>query len=225
MRILVVEDEHRIAEAIKKGLEQENYAVDLAYDGKNGYDLATGEEYDLIVLDLMLPGMDGMTICRILREKAIETPILILTARGQTNDKIEGLDTGADDYMTKPFSFEEFLARVRALIRRPRNMTQNEIKVGDLVMNTVSFEVYRGNKQIQLSSKEFSILEYLMRNIGRILTKEQIIGHVWNYDADILPNTVEVNIRNLRNKIDKPFRGKEIIKTVRGFGYKIESNV
>jgi len=223
MRILVVEDEHRIANSIKKGLEQENYAVDVSYDGNDGYDLASTEEYDVIILDLMLPGMNGITICRELRKNKIQTPILILTAKGQIQDKVKGLDNGADDYLTKPFSFEELLARIRALTRRPNTVLGETLTVADLSFNPKSFEVKRSGKLIKLSNKEFSLLEYLMRNKGRILTKDQIIGHVWNYDADILPNTVEVYIRNLRNKIDLPFKNKEpLIITVRGFGYKIE---
>lgn len=222
MRILVVEDEHRIANAIKKGLEQERYAVDIAYNGTDGFDLAVTEEYDLMILDLMLPGMDGLSICRELRKKNIHTPILVLTAKGQIQDKVEGLDSGGDDYLTKPFSFEELLARIRALSRRPKVTIGQTLIVGNLKLNPKSFTVERSSKAIKLSNKEFSLLEYLMRNCGEILTKEQIISHVWDYDANILPNTVEVYIRNLRNKIDNPFKNREpLIHTVRGFGYKI----
>jgi len=222
MRILIIEDEHLIANSIKKGLEQERFAVDVAYNGDDGYDLAATEDYDLIILDLMLPGMDGMTICRQLRKDNIHTPILMLTAKSQIKDKVEGLEAGADDYMAKPFSFEELLARIRAIIRRPKNALGETIKVVDLEINTKSFEVKRRKKNIQLSSKEFSLLEYLVRNSGKILTKDQIISHVWDYNADILPNTVEVYIKNLRNKIDVPFNNsKPLIHTVRGFGYKL----
>jgi len=222
MRILIVEDEHRIANSIKKGLEQENYAVDVCYSGDDGYDLAATEEYDAIILDLMLPGMDGITICKELRKNKIHTPILILTAKGQIQDKVAGLDSGADDYMVKPFSFEELLARIRALIRRPKTTVNELLKVSNLTLNPKLFEVRRAGKIVVLSNKEFSLLEYLMRNAKKILTKDQIISHVWDYDADILPNTVEVYIRNLRNKIDLPFKNKKpLIKTVRGFGYKI----
>jgi len=223
MRILIIEDEHRIANSIKKGLEQENYAVDIAYDGNDGFDLAATEEYDVIILDLMLPGMDGTDICQNLRKNKVHTPILILTAKGQIQDKIKGLDNGADDYLTKPFSFEELLARIRALTRRPKTTLGEVLTVSDLIFNPKTFEVKRFGKLIKLSNKEFSLLEYLMRNKARILTKDQIIGHVWDYDADILPNTVEVYIRNLRNKIDLPFKKKKpLIITIRGFGYKIE---
>jgi DNA-binding response OmpR family regulator len=222
MRLLVVEDEHLIANSIKKGLEQEKYAVDVAYTGNDGFDLASSEDYDLIILDLLLPGMDGIKICRELRAKQIHTPILMLTAKGQIQDKIEGLDSGADDYLTKPFSFEELLARIRALARRPKETLNLLLLVGDLQLDTKSFEVKRRDQVIKLSSKEFSLLEYLMRHANQILTKEQIINHVWDYEADVLPNTVEVNMRNLRNKIDLPFNKlKPLIQTVRGFGYKI----
>jgi two-component system, OmpR family, response regulator len=222
MRILVIEDEHRIAASLKKGLEQEHYTVDVTYDGVEGYDLASSEEYDLIILDLMLPEKPGMEICRDLRINKNNTPILILTARDQTQDKVLGLDTGADDYLTKPFSFEELLARVRALTRRPKVTIEDVLKVEDLTLDTKKYTIKRGSVDIQLSGKEFSLLEYIMRHPKQILTKEQIIGHVWNYDADILPNTVEVYIKNLRSKIDVPFRDRNpLIQTVRGFGYKI----
>jgi two-component system, OmpR family, response regulator len=222
MRILVVEDEHRIAQSIKKGLEQEKYAVDIAFTGTDGYDLASSEDYDVIILDLMLPEMDGLTICKNLRKHTIQTPVLILTAKGQIDDKVSGLDAGADDYLTKPFSFEELLARIRALSRRPNNTTGTVLSVNDLSLDPKSFKVKRANTPIQLSNKEFSLLEYLMRHAGTICTKEHIISHVWNYEADILPNTVEVYIRNLRNKIDLPFEKQgSLIHTVRGFGYKI----
>lgn len=221
MRILVIEDEHKIANSIKKGLQQESYAVDVAYDGEDGYDLAFAEEYDVIILDLMLPKLSGMEICRQLRSEENHTPILILTAKGQTQDKVEGLNCGADDYLTKPFAFEELLARIRALCRRPKKSLETVLKVDDLELNTNTFEAKREGKTISLSSKEFSLLEYLMRHPKQIVTKDQIINHVWDYDADILPNTVEVYIRNLRQKIDVPFKKPNLIKTARGFGYKI----
>ncbi len=222
MKILVVEDGHKIAGAIKKGLEQESYAVDVAFRGNDGFDLATTENYDLIVLDILLPEMNGLEICEKLRAQNIHTPILMLTAKGQVNDRVAGLDVGADDYLTKPFAFEEFLARVRALIRRPKDAAGIILQVDNLTLNTVSYEVKRTGKLIQLSNKEFALLDYLMRHPNKILTKEQIISHVWDYDADILPNTVEVYIGYLRNKIDRPFpKYKPLIKTIRGFGYKI----
>ena len=225
MRILVVEDEHKIANSIKKGLEQDSYAVDLAFTGTDGYDLASTEDYDLIILDLLLPGMDGIKLCKKLREQKIHIPILILTAKGQIDDKVEGLDAGADDYLTKPFAFEELLARVRALTRRPTNSTGIILKAENLTLNTISFEVKRSDQKIQLSNKEFALLEYLLRHPNQTLTKNQIISHVWDYDADILPNTVEVYIGYLRNKIDKPFaKNPTLIHTVRGFGYKMGIN-
>lgn len=222
MKILVVEDEHKIANSIKKGLEQELYAVDAVYTGDEGYDLAYSEDYDSIVLDRLLPGLDGITICKKLREQQIHTPILLLTAKGQVNDKVEGLNAGADDYLVKPFAFEELLARVRALTRRPKSSLGSILTVCNLTLNTLTYEVKRGNKSIRLSSKEYAFLEYLMRHPNQILNKTQIISHVWNYESDILPNTVEVYIGYLRNKIDRPFiNSSPLIHTVRGFGYKI----
>lgn len=224
MRILVVEDEHKIAGAIKKGLEQEKYAVDVEYDADTGYGAALNEPYDLMIIDRMLPGsMEGMEIAKRLREKSIHTPILLLTAKDQVRDRVAGLNAGADDYLIKPFSFEELLARVRALLRRPAETKSNILKVGDLSLDTTNYELKRGGKPIILSSKEFALLEYLMRNAGQVLSKDNIIAHVWNFDADILPNTVEVYIGYLRSKIDKPFKAKPLLHTLRGFGYKIEA--
>jgi DNA-binding response OmpR family regulator len=224
MRVLVVEDEHKIANSIKKGLEQESYAVDVAFDGEQGFDLAASEDYDAIILDLMLPKMDGMELCQKLRkEENIHTPILMLTAKGQLDDKINGLNAGADDYLVKPFAFAELLARIKALTRRPKQTLNPLLTTGDLSFNTLNFEVNRAGKNIKLSKKEFALLEYLLRHKGKILTKEQIINHVWNYDADVLPNTVEVYIGYLRNKIDRSFKNKPpLVHTIRGFGYKIE---
>lgn len=222
MRLLVIEDEHRIANSIKKGLEQERYAVDVAYTGTEGYDLASTEDYDAIILDLMLPGMDGIELCRTLRKDNNHTPVLMLTAKSQIEDKVTGLDVGADDYLTKPFAFEELLARIRALTRRPQKSIDPVLTVDTLILNTKNFTVRRSTHQISLSGKEFALLEYLMRNAGTIVTKDQIISHVWDYDADILPNTVEVYIKNVRNKVDKPFPTmKPLITTIRGFGYRI----
>ena len=222
MRILVVEDEHKIANSIKKGLEQESYAVDLAFTGDEGFDLASTEEYDLIVLDIMLPGIDGVTICRKLRAAGKHTPILMLTAKGQIADKVSGLDAGADDYITKPFAFEELLARIRALSRRPQNSLGSVLSLEDLSLNTLTFEVKRAEKLIQLSSREFALLEYFLRHPNRIVSKEAIMNNVWDYEADILPNTIEVYIGYLRAKIDKPFNEKpRLIHTIRGFGYRL----
>ena len=171
----------------------------------------------------MLPGKDGLSIVRDLRAKQIHTPVLILTAKGQTDDKISGLDAGADDYLVKPFSFDELLARVRALSRRPKSLISEALTVADLSVNNKTFDVRRAGKEITLSNKEFTLLNFLMEHQGNILSKDQIIAHVWDYDADVLPNTVEVYIRTLRRKIDLPFKGSPLIKTVRGFGYKIEA--
>lgn len=222
MRILVIEDDHKIANAIKKGLEQESFAVDVSYEGKDGLGSAQTFSYDLIILDRMLPEVDGIEICKILRKKNNHIPIIFLTAKDKINDRVEGLNAGADDYLVKPFAFEELLARVRALLRRPSKTVDNVLTLDDLSLNTVTFEVKRGTKNISLSQKEFALLEYFMRNPDRILTKDNIIAHVWDYDADILLNTVEVYVGYLRNKIDKSFKTKpELIKTIRGFGYKI----
>lgn len=222
MRILVVEDEHKIANAIKRGLEQESYAVDVAYDAEEGIGMATTEDYDIVILDRMLPGLiEGIDIVKEMRSQQIHTPVLLLTAKGQINDRVEGLNAGADDYLVKPFAFEELLARTRALLRRPYDTASNVLTCDDLSLNTVNFEAKRAGKIITLSQKEYALLEYMMRNQNRTLTKNNLISHVWDYDADILPNTVEVYIGYLRNKIDKPFRGPNLIHTMRGFGYKL----
>lgn len=223
MRILVVEDEHKIARALGKALEQESYAVDIAYDGDEGYSMATTEPYDLAIIDRMIPGeYDGLAIVEEMRKAKIHTPVLLLTALGTTADKTKGLDSGADDYLVKPFALEELLARVRALLRRPAEQQGVVLTAGDLSLDTVTFSVKRGGKDIHLTSKEFALLEYLLRHQGRPMSKENIIAHVWDYDADVLHNTVEVYIKYLRNKVDVPFK-KPLIHTVRGFGYKLEA--
>lgn len=224
MRILIIEDDHKIAQAIKKGLEQENFAVDLNFDGKEGAGSALTINYDLIVLDRMLPRVDGIEICRLMRKEGKNTPVLMLTAKDSVPDRVEGLNAGADDYLIKPFAFEELLARIKALLRRPEQEIGTKLKVGDLSLDSLNFQVTRKGQKIDLSSTEFRLLEYLMRNCDRILTKDMIINHVWDYDADILPNTVEVFIGYLRNKIDKAFPDHDqLINTVRGFGYKISA--
>ena len=214
MRVLVVEDEHEIARSIKKGLEQERYAVDVSYCGTDGYDLATETSYDVIILDLMLPGMDGLEVCQKLRSDNIHTPILILTAKSQVSDRVRGLNAGADDYLPKPFAFEELLARISALTRRPHTQLGAKLEHYGVMMDTASFEVTVKGKPTALSSKEYALLEYLLRHKGTVLSKEQMIEHVWDYDADILPNTVEVYIKKLRAK-------GIAIETIRGFGYKL----
>jgi len=223
MRILIVEDEHKIAHALKKALQQESYAVDISYDGDDGYAMATTEPYDLAIIDWMLPGKcDGVDIVKGMRKAKIHTPALLLSAKGTVEDRTKGLDSGADDYLVKPFALEELLARVRALLRRPVEVQQTILTADDLSLNSVTFEVKRGGDIINLTSKEFALLEFLLRNQGRPSNKETIISHVWDYDADILPNTVEVYVKYLRQKIDDPYKVK-LLKTVRGFGYKIEA--
>ncbi len=220
MRILVVDDEVKLANAIKRALEINHYAVDMVHTGTDALDMALGEEYDCILLDLMLPGLDGLTVCKKIREEGKSTPILMLTAKGQVADKVTGLDIGADDYLVKPFSFEELFARVRALVRRPKTQAQSALTIKDLSLDPVSYTVTRGGKPISLSSKEFSILEYLLRNKNTVVTRDQLINHVWDYDADVLPNVVEVHIKHLRDKIDAPFK-TALIQTIRGKGYSI----
>ncbi|HKR82418.1 MAG TPA: response regulator transcription factor [Candidatus Saccharimonadales bacterium] len=222
MRVLIIEDEHKIANAVKDGLAGESFAVDVAYDGQEGLNAALFEDYDLVVLDRMLPGgMDGVEICQRLRAEGKHVPVLILTAKDHVRDRVEGLNAGADDYLVKPFSFEELLARVKALLRRPHDSLGETLQVADLTLDTVNKVVRRGDKTIQLSSKEYALLEYLLRNKNKVLSKNNIMTHVWDFDADILPNTVEVFMTYLRAKIDKPFDEPRLIQTVRGFGYKI----
>lgn len=220
MRILIVEDEQRIALAIKKGLEQERMAVDVVFDGDSGYRSALNGEYDLIILDLMLPGIDGLTVCQKLRDQQIVTPILMLTAKGEVEERVQGLNSGGDDYLVKPFSFEELVARVRALGRRPQEQLSPVLICDDLTLDTHTFKVERAGQPIILTPKEYSLLEYLMSNFNQTVTKSQIINHVWDDEADILPNTVEVFIKKIRRKVDEPF-SRPLITTVRGFGYKI----
>ncbi len=222
MRVLVIEDEHKIARALKKALEQENYAVDVCYDGDSGYAMATTEPYDVAVIDRMIPGTyDGLAVVKAMRDANVHTPVLLLSALGSVSERTSGLDAGADDYLVKPFALEELLARIRALLRRPTEQQATILSIGDLTLNTITYEVRRGDTLISLTSKEFALLEFLLRNPGRPLNKETIISHVWDYDADILPNTVEVYIKYLRNKVDAPFK-TQLIHTVRGFGYKLE---
>jgi len=223
MRVLIVEDEHKIARALKKALEQETYAVDVAFDGDEGHAMATTEPYDIAIIDRMLPGdYDGIGIVKAMRAAKIHTPVLFLSALGSVTERTNGLDAGADDYLVKPFALEELLARVRALLRRPTEQQSAVLEAGDLKLDTITYSVERNGTPIKLTSKEFALLEYLMRNPNRPLSKDVIISHVWDYDADILPNTVEVYVKYLRNKIDAPF-DTPLIHTVRGFGYKLEA--
>ena len=193
----------------------------MVHDGDEGYRTATADEYDVIILDVMLPEMNGYEVCRVLRQDGNQTPILMLTARDAERDIVEGLDMGADDYLAKPFSFEVLLARLRALLRRPNEKLEEVLRVGDLTLDPSLKKVTRAAQEISLTAKEYAVLEYLMRNAGKVLSKEQIISHVWDFDADVLPNNVELFIMFLRRKIDKPF-GSKLIHTVPGFGYKLE---
>ena len=218
MRILIVEDEKKVAGFIKKGLEEETYAVDVAYDGEEGFHLAAMNQYDMIILDLMLPKMDGLEVLTRLRDKKVSTPILLLTAKDAVDDKVTGLNKGADDYLTKPFAFSELLARIRSLLRRGQVETQTELKVGDLVLDMVSHKVSRNGEEIELTGKEYSLLEYFMRNEGKVLTRTMIAEHVWDYNFDTFTNVIDVYVNHLRKKIDKKYPAK-LLHTLRGVGY------
>jgi DNA-binding response OmpR family regulator len=223
MRVLVVEDEIKLANAIKHALETQKYVVDVAGDGETGLDLAIGENYDLVILDLMLPKVEGTEICRRMRQEGIATPVLILTAKGQISDKVAGLDAGADDYMVKPFPLEELFARIRALVRRSSHTGDPSLKIADLVLDPVALRVTKNGRLIELSVKEFSILEYLIRHKNAVISRQQLLDHIWNYDSNVLSGTVEVHIKHLRDKIDTPF-GSNLIRTIRGFGYEIRDD-
>lgn len=218
MRILIVEDEKDLAAIIKQGLEEEGYAVDVAHDGEEGLYMAETYPVDVMVLDVMLPLMDGLTVLSNLRKKGVQTPVILLTARDALLDKIKGLDTGADDYLTKPFVFEELLARIRSLIRRKGTVKEAVIRIADLEIDTASHQVRRAGKTIALSAKEYSLLEFLAYRKGEVVSRTDIIEHIYNEDADMDSNVVDVYINYLRNKIDKEFSGK-LIHTVRGAGY------
>jgi DNA-binding response OmpR family regulator len=217
MRLLLVEDEKKVASYISKGLEQEHYAVDVAQDGETGAHLAENFDYDAVILDLMLPKLSGLEVLRRLREAKPRVPVLVLTAKGALEDRVEGLNRGADDYMVKPFAFAELSARVRALLRRGTQVT-TELQVADLCIDTAKHTVTRAGRKIELSSKEFALLEFLMRNAGSPVTRTMIIEHVWDIRFDSLTNVVDVYINYLRNKLDKGF-SPALIRTVRGVGY------
>lgn len=223
MRILVIEDDKKVAAFLQKGLREEQYAVDVCRNGEDAVYEAQVNPYDVIILDIMLPGKDGFTICRELRENNVLTPILMLTAKDSLEDKILGLSEGADDYLTKPFSFEELLARIRALLRRSQDYKTGSLKVADLELDPLRRTVQRGGKPITLSGKEYALLEYLLRNKGIILSQSKIIDHVWDRNYDGTSNLINVYINHLREKIDKDAEVK-LIKTVRGQGYKIDEN-
>ena len=221
MKVLIVEDEHRIARSIKKGLELKSFVVDLAFDGQKGYDLASSEKYDVIILDRMLPGKDGLEICRQIRSEGNHTPVLMLTAKNDINDRVDGLDCGADDYLGKPFAFVELLARLNALARRPRQAQDPRLKSDDLVLDTVNFQATRAGQPLNLSKKEFALLEFFMRHPSQLFNKDQLVEQVWDYDSSVLANTAQVYLGYLRQKIDKNFpKSKPLIHTVRGFGYR-----
>jgi DNA-binding response OmpR family regulator len=223
MRILIVEDEPKLAKLIKQVLEEELYQVEVAPDGEQGLDMALVGGYDLLILDLMLPKMDGLQICRQLRRERNNVPVLMLTARDAIPDRVSGLDAGADDYLTKPFAFDELLARVRALSRRrlhPEDLANPVLKLADLELNLQTHQVKRDGKRIDLTAKEYLLLEYLMRNAGRVLTREQIINNVWEYDFEANSNVVDMYIHYLRNKIDG-HHPQKLIQTLRGMGYSL----
>jgi heavy metal response regulator len=222
MRVLVVEDERRIADFLSRGLSEQGYAVDVAYDGDEALDWAAVAQFDVIILDVMLPVRDGIQVCRILRERGAKTPILMLTARDAVEDRVRGLDSGADDYLVKPFAFAELFARLRALARREPAALGTALQVGDLTLDTITREVYRQRARIDLTTKEFALLEYLMHHPNQVLTRTMIAEHVWNYDFDNATNVIDVHVRNLRRKIDDPFPAK-LIQTIRGAGYRISA--
>ena len=222
MRVLVVEDERKIADFIRRGLTEHGYAVDVAYDGEEALDWPSVTDFDAIILDVMLPIRDGMEVCRTLRGQGVQTPILMLTARDAVEDRVEGLDSGADDYLVKPFAFAELLARLRALSRRQPAVLGSRLEVGDLVLDTSTREVSRAGSQLDLTAKEHAILEYMMRHPDQVLTRTMLAEHVWNYDFDSASNVIDVHIRNLRRKIDDGFQ-TELLQTVRGVGYRLSA--
>ena len=223
MHVLIVEDERRMAELLKRGLEEENHSVSLALDGREGLEMAQALEYDAIVLDLMLPGVDGFEVARRLRKSGNKTPILILTARDTVPDVVKGLDIGADDYMTKPFSFEEFLARLRSVSRRASSPRPTVLHVGDLLLDPATHEVRRGGEEVSLSRTEFRLLEFLMRRAGRVVPRNTIVLSVWDSGEDVEENTLDAFISLLRTKIDRDHKVK-LIQTVRGTGYTIREH-
>jgi DNA-binding response OmpR family regulator len=225
MHILVVEDEQRLAYLLRRVLLEERHAVDLAHDGNTGLDLALSDTYDVVILDVMLPGIDGLEVCRQMRAERIMSPVLMLTARGSVEDRVTGLNVGADDYLTKPFAMEELLARINALLRRrdQRFDGNPRLGVGDLTLDLVGHEARRDGRVIELTAKEFALLEYLMRHPGQVLTRTQIVDAVWRYDMEALSNVVDIYIHYLREKVDQGF-AHPLIKTVRGVGYKIEAS-
>lgn len=222
MKILVVEDEKKVGAFIKKGLEEDSYSVELAHDGDKGEELAVAQNFDLIILDILMPKKDGLTLLKELRAKQISTPVLMITAKGSVDDKVKGLDSGADDYLVKPFAIAELLARVRSLLRRGPAEKSTSLVVGDLALDLVSHKARRGYKLIDLTAKEYTLLEYFMRNANRVLSRTIISEHIWNYNFDTGTNIIDVYINHLRNKIDGGF-DKKLIHTVRGVGYMMKA--
>ena len=218
MRILIVEDDKKVAGFIKKGLEEETYAVDVSYDGEDGLHLGSEGQYDLIILDIMLPKIDGLEILSQLRDQGRDTPILLLTAKDAVDDRVTGLNKGADDYLTKPFAFSELLARVRVLLRRGKAEVKTTLQISDLTLDLVSHNVNRGGDEIELTGKEYSLLEYFMRNQEKVLTRTMIAEHVWDYNFDTFTNVIDVYINHLRKKIDRG-RESKLLHTLRGVGY------
>ncbi len=223
MRLLVVEDEKKVASFIKQGMEEEGYVVDVAHDGERGLGMALNRIHDLIILDISLPKMNGLQVLRKIREETVKTPILILTVRANIEEKVLGLDSGADDYLTKPFSFQELVARVRALLRRRVEAEPSVLRIADLVLDPARHSVSRGNEKIDLTSKEFTLLEFFMHNHGRVLSRAMISDHVWNYDFDTSTNIIDVYVNYLRKKIDTG-REPKLIHTVRGMGYVLKAD-
>jgi heavy metal response regulator len=221
MRILVIEDEQKVAAFIKRGLKEEGYAVDVAFDGEQGYSLTAANEYDLVVLDVMIPKMDGLTLCHKLRQEGFTAPVLMLTAKDAVRDKVKGLDAGASDYLTKPFAFAEFLARIRALLRRGESRQSASLQVADLILDPAKRHVSRAGKKIELTAKEFALLEYLMRNAGSIVTRTMIAEHVWDLNFETFTNVIDVYINHVRRKIDRGF-SRKLVHTIRGRGYVLQ---
>ncbi|MBI4708960.1 MAG: response regulator transcription factor [Candidatus Portnoybacteria bacterium] len=222
MKILIIEDQEKLAKLIKKGLEQEGYSADYLMDGESGQRRLelNHKDYDLLILDLMLPRKSGYEVCKNIRDLKISIPVLVLTAKDGVEDKVSLLDAGADDYIVKPFSFKELLARVRALLRRPESVLPNKLQVGNLILNRTTREAFVDNKEIRLTLKEFALLEFLMRRPNQVVDREQIITNVWDFDVDLFNNIVDVYINKLRNKIDGK-KARKTIETVRGVGYRI----
>lgn len=224
MRILIIEDEEKLAQSLKNGLGKEGYAVDCVFDGETGAKRIEieGSDYDLIILDLMLPRKNGLEICQEVRQKDINVPILMLTAKDAVEDRVTGLDLGADDYLVKPFAFEELLARIRTLLRRPRNNLLLELKYKDINLNPATRKVYVNNKEIDLTTKEFNLLEYFLRNTGQVLTREDLLNHLWDFNFSSFSNVIDVHMKNLRKKIDNGKKDK-LFETIRGVGYRLKT--